>query len=55
MNTLSTPTEPGVVLEHRLSAADRCDSCGAQAYIAAEVNGSAQTVLEDDTRLCRCG
>ncbi len=40
MNTLSTPTEPGVVLEHRLSAADRCDSCGAQAYIAAEVNGS---------------
>ena len=39
MNTLSTPTEPGVVLEHRL-AADRCDSCGAQAYIAAEVNGS---------------
>ena len=40
MNTLSTPIEPGVVLEHRLSAADRCDSCGAQAYIAAEVNGS---------------
>lgn len=40
MNTLSTPTEPGTVLEHRLTAADRCDSCGAQAYIAAEVNGS---------------
>jgi hypothetical protein len=39
MTTLSTPTEPAV-LEHRLTAADRCDSCGAQAYIAAEVNGS---------------
>jgi hypothetical protein len=40
MNTLSTPNEPGVVLEHRLTALDRCDSCGAQAYIAAVVNGS---------------
>ena len=40
MTTLSTPTEMGAVLEHRLTAADRCDSCGAQAYIAAEVNGS---------------
>jgi hypothetical protein len=38
MTTL-TPTEPAV-LEYRLTAADRCDSCGAQAYIAAEVNGS---------------
>lgn len=28
------------VVEFRLTAADRCDSCGAQAYIAAEVNGS---------------
>lgn len=27
-------------VEYRLSAADRCDSCGAQAYIAAEVNES---------------
>ncbi|MGL3150631.1 DUF7455 domain-containing protein [Microbacterium sp. A82] len=27
-------------VEYRLSAADRCDSCGAQAYIAAEVSGS---------------
>lgn len=27
-------------VEYRLTAADRCDSCGAQAYIAAEVNGS---------------
>jgi hypothetical protein len=27
-------------VEFRLTAADRCDSCGAQAYIAAEVNGS---------------
>ena len=25
---------------HQLTAVDRCDSCGAQAYIAAEVNGS---------------
>jgi hypothetical protein len=40
MNTLSTHMENGAVLEHRLSAMDRCDSCGAQAYIAAEVNGS---------------
>jgi len=39
MNTMST-TEPAAVLDYRLSAADRCDSCGAQAYIAAEVNGS---------------
>ena len=36
----STTTEPADVLEYRLTAADRCDSCGAQAYIAAEVNGS---------------
>ena len=35
----STTTEPGAVLEHRLTAMDRCDSCGAQAYIAAEVMG----------------
>lgn len=27
-------------VEFRLTAMDRCDSCGAQAYIAAEVNGS---------------
>ncbi|MFG6401449.1 MULTISPECIES: hypothetical protein [unclassified Microbacterium] len=36
----STPIENTAVLDYRLSAADRCDSCGAQAYIAAEVNGS---------------
>lgn len=40
MTTFSTTTEPGAVLEYRLTAGDRCDSCGAQAYIAAEVNGS---------------
>jgi len=28
------------LVEYRLTAMDRCDSCGAQAYIAAEVNGS---------------
>ena len=27
-------------VEYRLTAMDRCDSCGAQAYIAAEVNGT---------------
>ncbi|MEJ1092335.1 DUF7455 domain-containing protein [Microbacterium istanbulense] len=27
-------------VEYRLTAMDRCDSCGAQAYISAEVNGS---------------
>jgi hypothetical protein len=40
MNTLTTPTESSAVLDYRLTAVDRCDSCGAQAYIAAEVNGS---------------
>jgi len=38
--SISTTTEPAGVLEYRLTAADRCDACGAQAYIAAEVNGS---------------
>ena len=33
-----TPTE--TVTEFRLTAMDRCDSCGAAAYIAAEVNGT---------------
>lgn len=38
---MTTTTAPdATVLDHRLTAADRCDSCGAQAYIAAEVNGS---------------
>ena len=27
-------------VQYRLTAMDRCDSCGAQAYIAAEVNGT---------------
>ncbi|MGF3055297.1 DUF7455 domain-containing protein [Microbacterium sp. YY-01] len=27
-------------VDYRLTAADRCDACGAQAYIAAEVNSS---------------
>lgn len=40
MTATSTPTEPAAVLVHRLTARDRCDSCGAQAYIAAEVSGS---------------
>ena len=37
--TLTTTTESPTVV-YRLTAQDRCDSCGAQAYIAAEVNGS---------------
>ncbi|WP_441338267.1 DUF7455 domain-containing protein, partial [Microbacterium sp. zg.Y909] len=36
----STHDHQTAVLDYRLTAADRCDSCGAQAYIAAEVNGS---------------
>ncbi len=36
----ATSTSESAVLDYRLTAADRCDSCGAQAYIAAEVNGS---------------
>lgn len=39
MNTLTTQEEQELA-EYRLTAADRCDACGAQAYIAAEVNGS---------------
>lgn len=39
MSTIATP-EQDSVLEYRLTAADRCDACGAQAYIAAVVNGS---------------
>lgn len=38
MTTIETTAEAPVA--PRLSAADRCDACGAQAYIAAEVNGS---------------
>lgn len=37
MTATATPDAPA---SYRLTAADRCDSCGAQAYIAAEVNGS---------------
>jgi hypothetical protein len=39
MTTTSTP-DSATVVTYRLTAMDRCDSCGAQAYIAAEVNGS---------------
>ncbi len=38
--TTTTAPEQAPVLAYRLTASDRCDSCGAQAYIAAEVNGS---------------
>jgi hypothetical protein len=37
MNATATTEAP---VSYRLTAADRCDSCGAQAYIAAELNGS---------------
>ena len=40
MNMTSTPTGPSAGLDYRLTAPDRCDSCGAQAYISALVNGS---------------
>ncbi|MEV4774908.1 hypothetical protein LTA6_003050 [Microbacterium sp. LTA6] len=36
----ATTEREASVIEFRLTAMDRCDSCGAQAYIAAEVNGS---------------
>jgi len=36
----ATTERDDVATTYRLTAADRCDSCGAQAYIAAEVNGS---------------
>lgn len=36
----ATTEREAVAVEYRLTAADRCDSCGAQAYIAADVNGS---------------
>jgi len=39
MSTLTTPEEQRLV-EYRLTAMDRCDACGAQAYIAVEVGGS---------------
>lgn len=37
---MMTTTTEAPAPSYRLSAMDRCDSCGAQAYIAAEVNGS---------------
>lgn len=37
---MMTTTTEAPAVSYRLSAADRCDACGAQAYIAAEVNGS---------------
>jgi hypothetical protein len=39
MSTLTTPEEQSLV-DYRLTATDRCDACGAQAYIAVEVGGS---------------
>ena len=38
MTTLTAHNETTGAPFYRLTAADRCDSCGAQAYIAAEVN-----------------
>lgn len=40
MTTIPSSDEHVAAREYRLTATDRCDSCGAQAYIAAEVNGS---------------
>lgn len=40
MSSIATETDAveDVVPEHQLTAADRCDSCGAQAYIRVVVN-----------------
>ncbi|MCT9000760.1 DUF7455 domain-containing protein [Microbacterium memoriense] len=38
--SMTDTAETTAVLEYRLTTGDRCDSCGAQAYISAEVNGS---------------
>lgn len=42
MNATAEPTAlpTETVSEYRFTAADRCDSCGAQAYVGAEVNGT---------------
>lgn len=40
MTTATAQAAAESAVSHRLTALDRCDSCGAQAYIAAEVNGS---------------
>ena len=37
---MTTATAEAPVTTHRLTALDRCDACGARAYIAAEVGGS---------------
>ncbi|VXC16739.1 conserved hypothetical protein [Microbacterium sp. 8M] len=36
---MNATTERDTTVIPRLTAMDRCDACGAQAYIAAEVNG----------------
>ena len=36
----TTTAPPDIVPEVRLTALDRCDTCGAQAYIEATVNGT---------------
>ena len=36
----TTTSPPDIVPEVRLTAMDRCDTCGAQAYIEATVNGT---------------
>lgn len=38
--TTERDTAPEGATEFRLTARDRCDSCGAQAYISAHVNDS---------------
>lgn len=35
-----TAPSPDAVTEYRFTAADRCDTCNAQAYIGASVNGT---------------
>lgn len=37
---MTATVEQTAPAEYRLTAMDRCETCGAQAYIAAEVSGS---------------
>jgi hypothetical protein len=39
-DAVSTPRADELLTGPQLTAADRCDACGAQAYVRATVNGS---------------
>jgi len=46
-NTLSLPVEPGVLEEDLapLAVADRCDRCGAQAFVRARFGGGSELLF----------